>query len=165
MASQAAEDNEEPLSKAEAEDPVACKKGDQVEHWVLYSCWPKEYCQLVPEMAEATSLLRERSDPVLSYTESVEKGDSPPAYSPAYEETLTAAGIFMHHDPATIRMADSSEKLRATLRAAQYDPPQHSLFHGPMFWKRQYQNPRTSQPTTNNTSYLRKSPKKIFTIF
>ena len=86
-------------------------------------------------MSQSKSLSRKRSDSALSYAKAVGQGDSPAAYSPEYENTLRAAGMFMHHVPSVIKLADSSKEFCATLCAAQYDPPQHSLFQGDLLWE------------------------------
>ena len=79
-------------------------------------------------------LARKRSSSGISYTQSVKEGDNPPAYSPAYEGVLAKAGIFMYQHLGHATISNTSKELCTTLLDAGYDPPEHALFQGDLYW-------------------------------
>ena len=70
----------------------------------------------------------------LSYTQSVKEGENPPPYTPAYENVLAKAGIFMHQHLGQAPISNTCQELCATLLDGEYELPEHSLFEDDMFW-------------------------------
>ncbi len=70
----------------------------------------------------------------MSYTQSVKDGDNPPAYTPKYEEVLAKAGIHMNAHQRQASASNDSQRLCNTFLNSNYDTPDHSLFHGDLFW-------------------------------
>ena len=70
----------------------------------------------------------------MSYTQSVKEGENPPPYTPAYENVLAKAGIFMHQHLSQAPISNTCQELCATLLDGEYELPEHSLFEDGMFW-------------------------------
>ena len=70
----------------------------------------------------------------MSYTQSVKEGENPPPYTPAYENVLVKAGIFMHQHLSQAPISNTCQELCATLLDGEYELPEHSLFEDDMFW-------------------------------
>ena len=75
-----------------------------------------------------------RKNSVKSYTQSTKDGENPPAYSPEYEKVLAKAGILMSDNLGEITISEDCKELCAVLLEADYDPPEHTLFQGDLFW-------------------------------
>ena len=70
----------------------------------------------------------------MSYTQSVKEGENPPPYTPAYENVLAKAGIFMYQHLSQAPVSNTCQELCATLLNGEYELPEHSLFEDDMFW-------------------------------
>jgi hypothetical protein len=68
----------------------------------------------------------------MSYTQSVKEGLTPPAYSPAYEEVLREAGIYMDEEVEQT-ISHPSQVLCQVLLNSFFPPPTSSLFAGRSF--------------------------------
>lgn len=72
----------------------------------------------------------------MSYAQSVREGENPPAHTPAYENRVLApAGIIMSEQEGEATVSNDSKKLCTSLGSANYEVPEHSLFHGALFRK------------------------------
>ena len=74
------------------------------------------------------------SVPAMSYSQSVREGGNPPPYTPAYENVLANAGIFMEQQLGQASISNTCQQLCATLLDGEYELPEYSLFSGDMFW-------------------------------
>lgn len=82
-------------------------------------------------MSQSSSKKRSRST---SYTQSVKDGDNPRAYTPKYEEVLAKAGIFMNAHRRQAAASNACQQLCNDFLNSEYDTPDHSPFHGDLFW-------------------------------
>ena len=57
----------------------------------------------------------------MSYTQSVKEGENPPPYTPAYENVLAKAGIFMHQHLSQAPISNTCQELCATLLDGEYN--------------------------------------------
>ena len=81
-------------------------------------------------------LVRKDSSSAMSYTQSAKEGVNPPAHTPGYEQQiLTPAGIILDQQFGEATILDDCKQLCTILLDAKYEPPEHSLFQGDLFWK------------------------------
>ncbi|KAI4282821.1 MAG: hypothetical protein L6R35_005306, partial [Caloplaca aegaea] len=116
-----------PTATAKAEEPY-----NPIAHWVAEGVWPDDLHEKGMDTNEPAPRKRSLSRST-SYTQSVKDGKNPKAYTPAYQQVLTSASIFMNTHASRPAVTAKSQRLCSDYLHANYDLPANPLYHGDEF--------------------------------
>ncbi|KAI4147095.1 MAG: hypothetical protein LQ341_001877 [Variospora aurantia] len=116
-----------PTATAKAEEPY-----NPIAHWVAEGVWPDDLHEKGMDTNEPAPRKRSLSRST-SYTQSVKDGKNPKAYTPAYQQVLTSASIFMNTNASPPEITAESQKLCSDYLHGNYDLPANPLYHGVEF--------------------------------
>ncbi|KAL8655788.1 MAG: hypothetical protein Q9210_000676 [Variospora velana] len=113
-----------PTATAKAEEPY-----NPIAHWVAEGVWPDDLHEKGMDTNEPAPRKRSLSRST-SYTQSVKDGKNPKAYTPAYQQVLTSASIFMNTNASRPEITAESQSLCSDYLHGNYDLPANPLYHG-----------------------------------
>ncbi|KAI4091146.1 MAG: hypothetical protein LQ344_004259 [Seirophora lacunosa] len=118
-----------PIATAKAEEPY-----NPIAHWVIEGVWPDNFHEKGIQMSEP--IAKKRSLPQsVSYSQSVKDGTNPKPYTPAYQQLLTSANIFMDVNASPPSITAESRRLCDDYLDGNYDLPANPLYHDVEFGK------------------------------
>ncbi|KAL9015857.1 MAG: hypothetical protein Q9185_006772, partial [Variospora sp. 1 TL-2023] len=116
-----------PTATAKAGEPY-----DPIAHWVAEGVWPDDLHKKGMDTNESAPRKRSLSRST-SYTQSVKDGKNPKAYTPAYQQVLTSASIFMNTNASRPAITAESQRLCSDYLHGNYDLPANPLYHDDEF--------------------------------